>query len=64
MRVQFAGIPEGTILYTVIPRYLYQFGVDEPQGNTKAIVQLLLHSVHNVGGVVVASLILGVSVEG
>ena len=64
VRVQFTGIPEGVSPYATIPQYSYQFGVDESQGNTRIIAQLLLHSVHKVGGVVVASPILGMSVEG
>ena len=47
----------------MIPWHSYQFGMDEPQGNTRMIAQLILHSVHKIGGMVVASPILGMSVE-
>ena len=63
-RVKFAGIPEGVSPYVMLPWFLYLFGVEKTQGNTRAIVQLVLQSVHKVSKVVVTSPILGMSVEG
>ena len=51
-RVEFARISEDVSPYTMMSWFLYQFGVDKPQGNTRIIAQLMLHIVHKLGKVV------------